>query len=146
LGGTDVWGRCPGGKCRDTYVISLQLDVPGTIDSVTEAVIHHIFTAPRSLIRPLMLLLLVVHGGDDGRNKSNSNRLRSESRIPSRGMLRADGSSVRPRPLRGKCVICVLIRIYKSLFTENSVATQKDSSASINTNKIQYKIQRSSPS
>ena len=36
--------------------------------------------------------------------------------------------------------------IYKSLFTENSVATQKHSSASINTNKIQYKIQRSSPS
>jgi len=35
---------------------------------------------------------------------------------------------------------------YKSLFTENSVATQKHSSASINTNKIQYKIQRSSPS
>ena len=36
--------------------------------------------------------------------------------------------------------------IYKSLFTENSVATQKRSSAIINTNKIQYKIQRSSPS
>jgi len=35
---------------------------------------------------------------------------------------------------------------YKSLFTENSVATQKHSSASINTNKIQYKKQRSSPS
>ena len=29
--------------------------------------------------------------------------------------------------------------IYKSLFTENSVATQKHSSTSINTNKIQYK-------
>jgi len=36
--------------------------------------------------------------------------------------------------------------MYKSLFTENTVATQKHSSASINTNKIQYKIQRSSPS
>jgi len=36
--------------------------------------------------------------------------------------------------------------LYKSLFTENSVATQKHSSTSINTNKIQYKIQRSSPS
>jgi len=36
--------------------------------------------------------------------------------------------------------------IYKSLLTENTVATQKHNSASINTNKIQYKIQRSSPS
>jgi len=35
------------------------------------------------------------------------------------------------------------LRLYKSVFTENSVATQKHSSASINTNKIQYKIQRS---
>ena len=33
-----------------------------------------------------------------------------------------------------------------STFTENLVATQKHSSANINTNKIQYKIQRSSPS
>ena len=32
--------------------------------------------------------------------------------------------------------------LYKSLFTENSVATQKHSSANINTNKIQYNIQR----
>jgi len=31
--------------------------------------------------------------------------------------------------------------IYKSLFTENSIAIQKHSSSSINTNKIQYKIQ-----
>ena len=38
------------------------------------------------------------------------------------------------------------IALYKSLFTENSVATQKHCSTSINTNKIQYKIQRSSPS
>ena len=37
------------------------------------------------------------------------------------------------------------ITLYTSLFTENSVAIQKHSSASINTNKIQYKIQRSSP-
>jgi len=36
--------------------------------------------------------------------------------------------------------------LYKSLLTENSVATQKHNSTSINTNKIQYKIQRSSPS
>ena len=36
--------------------------------------------------------------------------------------------------------------VYKSLFTENSVATQKHNSTSKNTNKIQYKIERSSPS
>jgi len=39
-----------------------------------------------------------------------------------------------------------IIVLYKSLLTENSVATQKHSSASINSNKIQYKIQRPSPS
>jgi len=36
--------------------------------------------------------------------------------------------------------------IIKSLFTENSAATQEQYSTSINTNKIQYKMQRSSPS
>jgi len=40
----------------------------------------------------------------------------------------------------------IMTEIYKSVLTENSVATQKHKSASINTNKIQYKIQRSSPS
>ena len=39
-----------------------------------------------------------------------------------------------------------VLTIYKCLFTENSVATHKHSSTSINTNKIQYKIQRSNPS
>jgi len=34
-------------------------------------------------------------------------------------------------------LIIIIIIIYKSLFTENSVATQKRYSTSINTNKIQ---------
>jgi len=53
--------------------------------------------------------------------------------------------------LQGNLCVCESVCLfpcflYKSLFTENSVATQKHSSANINTNKIQYKMQRSSPS